>query len=89
MSRYLESGGDMGKMSSAKVPSYVAASGVPETGFQTHSAVGDAHFVRAAGLADVRGRQTKKGVEVKPGKSGSVPENWPPYSKTRCLTQWV
>tara|TARA_R110000824_G_C15149836_1_gene670901 strand:- start:81 stop:1424 length:1344 start_codon:yes stop_codon:yes gene_type:complete len=74
MSRYLESGGDMGKMSSAKVPSYVAASGVPETGFQTHSAVGDAHFVRAAGLADVRGRQTKKGVEVKPGKSGSVPE---------------
>ena len=29
-----------------KVPPYVAASGVPETGFQTHVPVPDAHFAR-------------------------------------------
>jgi hypothetical protein len=42
-------------MSSPKVPMYIQASGVPETGFQTATPVGDAHWSRAVGLADVRG----------------------------------
>lgn len=52
MRRYL----DTGVMSSdaPKVPSYVLASGVPETGFQTRYAVGDAHYSRGIGLADTR-----------------------------------
>ena len=41
-------------MGSPKVPSYIHASGVPETGFQTNLPVGDAHWARAVGLADVR-----------------------------------
>jgi hypothetical protein len=72
MSKYLESGVlDMG---SAKVPSYITASGVPETGFQTSWPVGDAHWSRLVGLPDVRGARTKKGVEVLPNASASVPE---------------
>jgi hypothetical protein len=64
MQKYLRGGViDMG---SAKVPSYVPASGVPETGFQTRHAVGDAHFARAIGLGDTRGTAS--------GKSASVPE---------------
>jgi hypothetical protein len=42
-------------MSSPKVPMYIQASGVPEVGFQTATPVGDAHWSRAVGLADVRG----------------------------------
>jgi hypothetical protein len=42
MSKYL-TGGAL-DMASAKVPSYIAASGVPETGFQTQWPVGDAHL---------------------------------------------
>lgn len=44
-------------MSSPKVPMYIEASGVPEVGFQTKTPVGDAHWSRAVGLADVRGAQ--------------------------------
>ena len=52
MDKYLKAGKvDMG---SAKVPTYIQASGVPETGFQTDWPVGDAHWSRAVGLADVR-----------------------------------
>jgi len=52
MDKYLKAGRvDMG---SAKVPTYIQASGVPETGFQTDWPVGDAHWSRAVGLADVR-----------------------------------
>lgn len=72
MSKYVESGVlDMG---SAKVPSYIAASGVPETGFQTQWPVGDAHWSRIVGLPDVRGATTKKGVASVPNASASVPE---------------
>lgn len=79
MEKYLSGGSiDMG---SAKVPSYIAASGVPETGFQTAFPVGDAHWSRLVGLPDVRGRKTKKGVEVIPGASASVPE-------MTALTPW-
>jgi hypothetical protein len=56
MSKYAQSGAvDMG---SAKVPLYIQASGVPETGFQTRYPVGDAHFTRALGVPDVRAAQT-------------------------------
>ena len=41
-------------MSSPKVPMYIQASGVPEIGFQTKTPVGDAHWSRAVGLADIR-----------------------------------
>ncbi len=72
MSKYVESGVlDMG---SAKVPSYIAASGVPETGFQTQWPVGDAHWSRLVGLPDVRGASTKKGIETVPNASASVQE---------------
>lgn len=69
-------------MGFAKVPSYINASGVPETGFQTQWPVGDAHWSRIVGLPDVRGARTSKGVEKLPnanananaGASASVPE---------------
>jgi len=72
MSKYVESGAlDMG---SVKVPSYIYASGVPQTGFQTQWPVGDAHWSRLVGLPDVRGATTKKGVPSVPNASASVPE---------------
>jgi hypothetical protein len=52
MKAYLDSG-EM-QMASPKVPSYVWASGVPETGFQTAAAVPDAHWSRYVGLGDTR-----------------------------------
>lgn len=72
MGKYLETG--LLDMKSAKVPSYIHASGVPETGFQTQWPVGDAHWSRLVGLPDVRGATTKKGVETIPKASASVPE---------------
>lgn len=72
MSKFVEGG--LLDMGSAKVPSYIHASGVPETGFQTQWPVGDAHWSRLVGLPDVRGKQFKKGVEVLPNASASVPE---------------
>ena len=72
MAKYVETGAlDMG---SAKVPSYIHASGVPETGFQTKWPVGDAHWSRIVGLPDVRGATTSKGVPTVPNASASVPE---------------
>lgn len=73
MQNYLNAGGKI-DMNSAKVPSYIPAGGVPETGFQTDWPVGDAHFSRLTGLPDVRGTKTEKGVEVTPGASATVPE---------------
>jgi hypothetical protein len=72
MEKYLETG--LLNMGSAKVPSYIHASGVPETGFQTQWPVGDAHWSRLVGLPDVRGATTKKGKESVPNASASVPE---------------
>jgi hypothetical protein len=72
MEKYLETG--LLNMESAKVPSYIHASGVPETGFQTQWPVGDAHWSRLVGLPDVRGATTKKGKESVPNASASVPE---------------
>lgn len=61
-------------MKSPKVPPYIQASGVPETGFQTDLPVGDAHWARATGLADVRGDRSSKGVPVVPARSVTTPE---------------
>lgn len=72
MQKYLSSG-EL-DMSSPKVPMYIQASGVPETGFQTRMPVGDAHWSRAVGLADTRNAQFRKGKEVVPGASVSNPE---------------
>lgn len=72
MTKYVETG--LLDMDSAKVPSYIHASGVPETGYQTQWPVGDAHWSRIVGLPDVRGKTTKKGVEVLPNASASVTE---------------
>jgi hypothetical protein len=63
-------------MDSAKVPSYIWASGVPDMGFQTQWPVGDAHWSRLVALPDVRGfnRDKKSGLLVPNGASASVPE---------------
>jgi len=52
MAKYLEHGSI--QSDAPKVPLYVHASGVPETGFQTAGPVGDAHFSRGVGLSDTR-----------------------------------
>lgn len=72
MDQYLQSG--QIQMKSPKVPMYIQASGVPETGFQTDMPVGDAHWARGVGLADTRGTRTSKGQEIVPGSSVSTPE---------------
>lgn len=72
MQQFLESG-EM-QMSSPKVPMYIEASGVPQTGFQTRTPVGDAHWSRAVGLADTRGAATRKGQPIVPGASVTNPE---------------
>lgn len=53
MQTYVDTG--QMQMKSAKVPTYIHASGVPATGFQTNLPVGDAHWTRAVGLSDTRG----------------------------------
>ncbi len=86
METYLRTGAaDMG---SAKVPSYIAASGVPETGFQTTFPVGDAHWSRLMGLADVRGQTTSKGVPTVPGAAASSTEmaDLGPYFRDKIAT---
>jgi hypothetical protein len=60
--RFLESGKI--EMSQPKVPLYMQASGVPETGFQTRLPVPDAHWGRSVGVADVR-TTAKPGVSLK------------------------
>jgi len=72
MKQYLDAG--VIQMDSPKVPLYIEASGVPQTGFQTQTAVGDAHYSRGIGLADTRGKATRKGKEVVPGASVTNPE---------------
>jgi hypothetical protein len=72
MADYLRTGSV--QMQSPKVPPYIRASGVPQTGFQTDLPVGDAHWARAVGLADTRGSRTSRGQEIVPGSSVSTPE---------------
>jgi hypothetical protein len=61
MQQYLERGRVL-QSENPKVPLYVHASGVPETGFQTTGPVGDAHFSRGVGLADTRKGPTDVGA---------------------------
>lgn len=48
------------QMKSPKVPLYIQSAGVPETGFQMDLPVGDAHWSRGVGLADVRNNKSYK-----------------------------
>lgn len=68
MEKYLQGGAV--DMTSPKVPLYIGASGVPETGFQTALPVADAHFTRAIGASDVR----KSAGHQHPGVSMKTPE---------------
>jgi predicted GNAT family acetyltransferase len=72
MADYLRTGSI--QMQSPKVPMYIGASGVPETGFQTDMPVGDAHWARGVGLADTRNPRTSKGQDIVPASSASTPE---------------
>ena len=54
-------------MMDPKVPLYIQASGVPETGFQTKLPVPDAHYTRSVGMSDVR-------KNANPGESMSMSE---------------
>lgn len=72
MRQYLESGSM--QMQSPKVPTYIESSSVPDTGFQTTTPVGDAHWARGVGLADTRGNATRKGKPVIPAASVTNPE---------------
>ena len=65
MEKFMQSG--QVQMESPKVPMYIQASGAGPEGFQTAMPVGDAHWSRGVGLADVR---TNKAF----GASVSTPE---------------
>lgn len=65
MERYLKSGEI--EMGTPKVPTYIPASGVPQTGFQTTHAVPDAHFTRLIGMGEAR-------TSGEPGVSMKMPE---------------
>jgi len=67
MRNYLEYGEP--RMMSPKVPIYGQASNATELGRQTDVPVGDAHFSRGIGLADVRDMRTRRGEEMIPDKS--------------------
>jgi hypothetical protein len=77
------------QMNSPKVPPYIRASGVPETGFQTDLPVGDAHWSRGVGLADTRNQTSSKGVPTVPNASVSTPEmqTLQPWWKNRVAGQ--
>lgn len=80
MQRYLQSGSI--EMGTPKVPTYIPASGVPATGFQTTLPVPDAHFTRIIGMAD-----TRKNME--PGASMKMPEyqQIAPWWKNKIASQ--
>jgi len=57
VTRWLAAGEHGYANDTVKIPLYIQASGVPQTGFQTRLPVPDAHFTRAAGMPDVRKNQ--------------------------------
>jgi len=67
--RYLETG--KVEMSQPKVPLYMQASGVPQTGFQTKLPVPDAHWGRSVGVGDVR-TTANPGVSLKGPEYGEL-----------------
>ena len=54
---WMETGKHAYENDTVKIPLYMQASGVPETGFQTRLPVPDAHFTRASGMPDARRQQ--------------------------------
>lgn len=64
MTRYHETG--IHSLETPKVPLYIQSAGVPETGFQMEMPVGDAHWSRGVGLADVRTSATTNGSVTMP-----------------------
>ena len=74
MGKYLAAGEIQSK--SPKVPLYVHASGVPETGFQTSGPVGDAHFSRGVGLADTRKGPTDVGASFSTAEYQTLQPWW-------------
>jgi hypothetical protein len=54
VARWLETGEHGYSKDTVKIPLYMQASGVPQTGFQTRLPVPDAHYTRATGMPDVR-----------------------------------
>lgn len=79
MDRYVR--GIPGGTEVVKVPNYIKASGVPETGFQTSMPVADAHWSRAVGLGDVRPFKMKndklKRLEMEARGEVYIPERSP------------
>lgn len=80
MRRFLERGEV--EMGTPKVPTYIPASGVPQTGFQTTLPVPDAHFTRIIGMGDTR-------TSSDPGVSMKMPEyqQVAPWFKNRIAAQ--
>lgn len=72
MEAFLESG--MPKLGSPKVPLYLQASQASDIGRQSDIPVGDAHWSRGVGLADVRPMRMVKGQPKIPGQSVSTAE---------------
>lgn len=52
--RYVQTGEHGYNKDTVKIPLYMSASGVPQTGFQTRWAVPDTHFASALGMPEVR-----------------------------------
>ena len=69
--RYIETGDPTTAMKSVKVPLYMQASGVPQTGFQTRLPVPDAHWGRSVGVGDVR-TTANPGVSLKGPEYGEL-----------------
>lgn len=82
MQQYVDAGYEM-QHASAKVPSYVHASGVPATGFQTRAAVPDAHWSRFVGLADVRKGPTDVAASASVNEMALLRPWWPTASRRR------
>lgn len=72
MEAFLESG--MPQLGSPKVPLYLQASQASAIGRQSDIPVGDAHWSRGVGLADVRPMRMVKGQPKIPGQSVSTAE---------------
>lgn len=75
MQQYLERGRTL-QSENPKVPLYVHASGVPETGFQTSGPVGDAHYSRGIGLADTRKGPTDVGASFSRAEYNTLQPWW-------------
>lgn len=76
---------DTGRIKSKepKVPLYIGAGGVPETGFQTNFPVGDAHWSRMVGLADTRNPTNKWDASF----SGSEAQHLAPWWRDQVAAQ--